>query len=289
MPEPLRPNYLPAALLAQALDGRDAPLLLDASYYLPSEPQDAEALYQAARLPGAQRFDLDAVADPFSTLPHMLPSLPRLEAALASWSWRPGQKIVLYDQKGLFSSPRAAWSLAEFGLETAVLIGGLPAWREQGLPLETEGTAPTVTPSPLPQLARRQTSVASLDAVKMALSDGSAQVIDARDALRFSGEAPEPRAGLRSGHMPGALNLPFTELLSADKRDFRPLAALKAAFQKAGVDLSRPIITSCGSGITAAILLEAALRAGATSVRLYDGSWAQWGDPRAATPVATGA
>lgn len=259
-------------------------VVLDGSYYLPAQGRDADADYAAARIPGAIRFDIDRVKDPNSPLPHMLPDPDLFAAAAGRMGISDEATLVAYDGAGIFASPRVAWTFRTFGARSvAVLDGGFPAWQAAGLPVET-GPPPPRAPATF-TTRFDPGAVAGLADVRGALESGSAQVLDARSDARFTGEEPEARAGARSGHMPGAANLHYGSLLREGR--LADPDGIEAALAAAGVDGDRPIVTTCGSGVTAAILLLAIERTGRPAPRLYDGSWAEWGS-RDDTPVATG-
>jgi thiosulfate/3-mercaptopyruvate sulfurtransferase len=279
MPNPL----VSTAWLAERLNAPDV-VVVDGSWYLPAMNRDPEAEYLAGHIPGAVRFDIDTIKDKSSHLPHMLPSAEAFASAMRQMGVGDGMKIVVYDAAGLFSAPRVWWMLKVFGArDVSILDGGLPAWKAEDRPLE-EG--PEKPRKPRHFTARLDHSaVADLSDVRRALEAGSAQVVDMRSAERFRGEAPEPRPGLRSGHMPGTLNLPSSELIANGR--LKTEAELTAAIGKAGIDLSRPIMTSCGSGVSAAILTLGLEVIGRPAKALYDGSWSEWGG-REDAPVATG-
>lgn len=244
---------------------------------------DVPPEYPQGHIPGAVFFDVNTVADTTSDLPHMLPPAHVFSSMMRRMGIGDGQTIVVYDGVGLYSAARVWWMFRAMGVARVfVLDGGLPKWKAEGRPIE-DGT-------PAPRGERHFTArlnnglVADLDKVAQALRSGQ-QVLDARSRGRFAGRDPEPRAGLRCGHMPGALNLPFTELMEDGR--LKPAEELAAAFDAAGIDRSRPVITSCGSGVTAAILSLALAITGHDRSAVYDGSWTEWGG-REDLPLATG-
>ncbi|SDE70723.1 3-mercaptopyruvate sulfurtransferase [Limimaricola pyoseonensis] len=248
--------------------------ILDASWYLPDAGRDARAEHEDAHIPGARFFDIDEIADHRSDLPHMLPPPEKFVSRLRAMGVGDGHQVVVYDGAGLFSAARVWWMFRAMGKrDVAVLDGGLPKWRAEGRPLTDRPTLLRdrhITVAPVRGMAADATEVAA--AVKL----GSDQIVDARAPERFEGRAPEPRPGLRSGHIPGARNLFFRELLRPDGT-LRDEGEIRAAFEAAEIDLDRPVITSCGSGVTAAVLSLALERIGKTDHRLYDGSWSEWG------------
>jgi thiosulfate/3-mercaptopyruvate sulfurtransferase len=250
---------------------------------MPQLRRDARAEFEAAHIPGAVFFDIDAIADHRTSLPHMLPSAAEFAAAAGALGIGSGDRVVVYDVRGVVSAARVWWSFRAFGHDAvAVLDGGLKKWRAEGRPVESGAPKPAPRAfgaRPRPELVR------DLDAMRANLGSRAAQVLDARSAGRFAGTEPEPRPGLRGGHIPGSLNLPYETLYRPDGT-LRSPGELRGAVQAAGVDLGRPIVTTCGSGVTASVLALALHLLGRPDVAVYDGSWSEWGG-RADTPIET--
>lgn len=284
MNDPVTGGLVSPAWLAEHL--RDPNVkVLDGTYHLPTARRDGDAEFLERHIPGAVRFDIDDVCDPDDPLPHMVPSPERFAEKVSALGVSNDDTVVVYDVYGLQSAARTWWMFRLFGHDrVAVLDGGMPAWVAGGRALE----AGPATPKPAgfsatlrPGLVRRREDLLAN------IGSGAEQVADARSAGRFTGDEPEPRAGMRSGHIPGSRSLPFTNLLDPATRTVLPNDALRAAFEGAGIDPSRSTVASCGSGVTACVIALAAHRLGHSGVAVYDGSWSEWGG-RDDTPIDSG-
>ncbi len=270
--------------LAEHLQAPDL-IVLDGSWHLPTANRDPKAEYLAEHIPGAAFFDIDDLSDEKSTLPHMLPSSIKFSSRMKKMGIGDGMRVIVYDTYGLFSAARVWWTFRAMGHEdVAVLNGGLKKWKAEGRELE-DGPAPRrferhYSPRQNTGLIRDQADIAEI------VAKSHTQLVDARSAGRFMGTEPEPRPGVRSGHIPGSRNVPSTSLVNSDGTLKSP-AELMAIFQAAGIDPKAPVVTTCGSGVTASILSLALAVIGQTNAAVYDGSWAEWGAD-GGPPIATG-
>jgi thiosulfate/3-mercaptopyruvate sulfurtransferase len=270
--------------LAAHLESPDV-RIVDASFYLPAQKRDPKAEFAKQHIPGAVFFDIDEIADKSNPLPHMLPTPRQFAIQVAALGLGTGNKIVVYDTTPMTGACRVWWMFRAMGhTDVAILDGGLPKWMAEGRPVTDAATAAREKP-----FTPRFTAdlVRSIEDVRSLLENGKEQVIDARAANRFRGEVPEARPGLRIGHMPGAFNLPYTDLIDPKTGTMRPQADLKAAIAKSGIDPATKVTASCGSGVTACVVALGLYLTGAPDAAIYDGSWTEWGG-RQDTPIVTG-
>ncbi|MBB6260063.1 thiosulfate/3-mercaptopyruvate sulfurtransferase [Paenochrobactrum gallinarii] len=257
--------------------------IVDASWYLPASGRNGKAEFEEAHIPGAIFFDQDEIADHSTGLPHSLPSPQLFAHHMGAVGITPHDTIVVYDGLGYFSAPRVWWMFRIMGAKNVLILdGGFDGWKKAGFPVTAEKTK---VAGSLFKPHFDANSVVTFDEMLEVVGKKLSQIADARGKGRFTAQEAEPRAGMRSGHMPGARNVPVTEI--AENGELKPLDELRRLFEKAGIDLSKPVITSCGSGVTAAALIFALASLGHEQLRLYDGSWSEWGG-RDDTPVATG-
>ena len=259
--------------------------IADASWYLPQAGRDPRLEFEAGHIPGAVFFDIDAISDQKTDLPHMLPDPVAFASAMRKLGIGDADFVVFYDGASVYSAPRGLWMMRAMGhSKAAVLDGGLPKWRREGRPVDSTPSRIAARGHFVPHL--RPELIRDFNAIRANIETGSEQVLDARSPGRFRGEEPEPRRGVRPGHIPGSINLYYADTLSPHGT-MRAPGELKTLFTERGVDLERPVVTSCGSGVTAAILSLALDLAGAKKTALYDGSWSEWG-ARSDAPVETG-
>jgi thiosulfate/3-mercaptopyruvate sulfurtransferase len=260
--------------------------VLDCTYFMPGSPKTGKQAYDAHHIPGARHFDIDDIADTTIPLPHMLPPPEKFSSRVRRLGLGDGHRVICYDQNGFLASARVWWMFRTMGhADVAVLDGGFDAWRNAGGAVED--LPPHFMADRHFTVRPRQDLVRNLDQMKQTVGTPAAQVVDARSAPRFRGEVDEPRPGLRKGHMPGAFNVYYADLIAADGR-LKSEAEMRAVFDKAGVDLSKPIINTCGSGVTAAIVALAQSMLGHDDGAVYDGSWTEWAHPDSGGAVETG-
>ncbi len=273
------------AWLAERLEAPDI-RVIDATWFMPSDPRDAKALFAERRIPGAGHFDIDEIADTSSPLPHMLPLPEKFASRMKKRGVGDGTRVVIYENQGLFSAARVWWMFRVMGHEDVVVLdGGFPAWEHAGYPIETGPPQQRMERHFTPRV--RNDLVRDLADMRRLVAEARTPILDARPGPRFTGEVAEPRAGLKSGHMPGALSVPSGSLVD-EAGSLKSAEELQKIFAHVGADISQAAVCTCGSGVTAAIIALALARIGKWDAAVYDGSWAEWGG-RDDTPIATGA
>ncbi|BBA33522.1 mercaptopyruvate sulfurtransferase [Methylocaldum marinum] len=284
MDKDLQSPLVDAEWLLERLGSPDV-VILDGTFFLPNQGRDAKQEYAAAHIPGARFFDIDGVADQNSPLPHMLPSPEVFAASVGQLGIDNQTRVVVYDSNNFMASARVWWTFRVFGHErVSVLDGGLSIWKAKGLPLDSS----PVSTEPCPFKAGLDANlVRNLEQMKALVGDAGTQIIDARSPGRFAGTEPEPRPGIRSGHIPGSRNLFFKNLVDDSTQCLKSAAELRQAFENAGTDFEKPIVTTCGTGVTASILALGLYCLGNGSVAVYDGSWTEWAS-LSDTPVSVG-
>ncbi|MBP1151706.1 MULTISPECIES: 3-mercaptopyruvate sulfurtransferase [Methylocaldum] len=284
MEKDLQSPLVSAEWLAKHLHTSDI-VILDATFFLPNQGRDAEQEYFAAHIPGARFFDIDAVADQGNSLPHMLPSPEFFAASVGQLGIANQTHVVVYDNNSFMASARVWWTFRVFGHDrVSVLDGGLENWKAKGFPVDTSRVTAETRPFKTtfdPSLVR------NLDEMKALIGSTATQIIDARSPGRFAGREPEPRPGIRSGHIPGSKNLFFKRLVDESTQCLKPAAEIRKEFEDAGTDFEKPIVTTCGTGVTASVLALGLYCLGRESVAVYDGSWTEWGG-LSDTPVSVG-
>lgn len=286
MPDIASKLLVETAWLAERLNAPDI-IILDGSMHLPTAKRDALAEYKAEHIPGAMFFDINDISDEKSSLPHMLPSAAKFASRMRKMGIGDGMRIIVYDSEGLYSAARVWWMFRAMGCQdVAVLNGGLKKWKAEGRTI-TDDVSQLRTPRHFTARFHGELVRDKNDVMALLASNTTTQIVDARAAARFKGEVPEPRAGLRSGHIPGSKNVPFGTLLNSDGT-LKDDAALLAIFKAAGVDIAKPVVASCGSGVTAGVIALALARVGQSNAAVYDGSWSEWGMETAGTPIAAG-